>query len=167
LKPSVRQTLEQFTYEASQDQAWEERFGPVTPGTVSLPERVEVKFIADDDGCEELKNLVGKPVIGLDCEWRPNLTKFIKTDTAILQISDETTCYIIDLIALKGSQKLDRVLKAVFMDESTLKLGLALRGDLTRIQNTFGEAVSFAEKMVRYLDLGLLHQDLMEFKEKP
>ena len=84
LKPSIRQTLEEFMYEATQDQKWEDKFGPVTPGTVSLPEGVEVKLITDDEGCEELRSLIGKPVIGLDCEWRPNLTKFIKTNTAIL-----------------------------------------------------------------------------------
>ena len=55
----------------------------------------------------------------------------------------------------------------MFLDESILKVGLALRADLTRIQNKVGGDVSFAEKMVRYLDLGLLHQDLLEFKEKP
>ena len=80
-----------------------------------------------------MRSLTGKQVIGLDCEWRPNLTKFIKTDTAILQISDERTCYLIDLIALKGSEKLNQVLKAVFLDDSILKVGLALRADLTRI----------------------------------
>jgi len=54
------------------------------PGTLSLPSDVQVHFISDESACERLLDLLGKPVIGLDAEWRPNLTKFIKTQTAIL-----------------------------------------------------------------------------------
>lgn len=96
-------------------------------------------------------------MIGLDAEWRPCLTKFIKTEIAILQISDENSAYLIDLIALTNSEKLNQVLTQIFSDEATLKVGLALKADLTRIQNSAGKLMTYANKMVRYLDLGLLH----------
>ena len=134
---------------------------------MSLPSEVIVKFIGCEGEVDALLELAESPVIGLDCEWRPNLTKFIKTDTAIMQISNASTVFVIVLIALKNSERLADVLKRVFLDEAVLKVGLALRGDLTRIQNSFGEEQSFAEKMVRYLDLGLLHQDFIEFQEAP
>lgn len=52
------------------------------------------------------------------------------------------------------------------MDEYSLKVGLALRADLTRIQSHAGETnMTFAHKMVRYCDVGLLHQDLEAHKE--
>ena len=54
-------------------------------------------------------------------------------------------------------------------DESIIKTGLSLRGDLTRILNSSPckEAVSFATQVKGYVDLGLLHQDLTHFKENP
>ena len=96
-------------------------------------------------------------MIGLDAEWRPKLTRFIKTHPAILQLSDANSAYLVDLIALAGSQRLNEVLTQIFLDTSSLKIGLALRGDLTRIKNSALPGMTFADKMVRYVDLGLLH----------
>ena len=162
IKAAIYQALEQLEYVEPDPR--EDVFGPVTENTLQLPADVQVHFIGDESSCDLLSNLVGKPVIGLDAEWRPNLTKFNKTQTAILQLSDENSAYLVDLIALNNSQKLNEVLTQIFQDEASLKVGLALKADLTRIQNSAGESMTFANKMVRYLDLGLLHQDLEEFK---
>ena len=62
----------------------EDHFGPVTPGALALSSDVSVHFIADENAIDSLEVLVGRPVLGFDAEWRPNLTKFIKTDPAIL-----------------------------------------------------------------------------------
>ena len=80
------------------------------PGTLALPPHVQVHFIGDEGACERLLDLIGKPVIGMDAEWRPNLTKFIKTQTAILQMCDANTVYLVDLIALSDNQRLNDVL---------------------------------------------------------
>lgn len=106
----MRSAIEQQPYSESQDVKCEDQFGSMTPGSLNMPSGVEVKFIDDESNCDALTALLQQPVIGLDCEWRPNLTKFIKTDPAILQISDATTAYIIDLLALKGSEKLAHIL---------------------------------------------------------
>jgi len=60
-------------------------------------------MITDEESCSQLSALIGKPVIGLDAEWRPNLTKFIKTRSALLQISCDSDVYLVDLLALEGS----------------------------------------------------------------
>ena len=96
------------------EQVAQGKFGPMTPGTLALPPHLQVHFIGDESSCEQLLDLIGKPVIGLDAEWRPNLTKFIKTRPAILQLSDANSAYLVDLIALAESQRLNEILTQVF-----------------------------------------------------
>ena len=73
-----------FDAEKDREERSRDGFGPVTPNTLALPPHFQVHFIGDESACELLLDLVGKPVIGLDAEWRPNLTKFLKTHPAIL-----------------------------------------------------------------------------------
>lgn len=102
-KQVYRDAMEIFVYDPTLETDEEDRFGPVMPNTLSLPADIQVHFIDEENACDRLLDLLGKPVIGLDAEWRPNLTKFNKTKSAILQISDESAAYLIDLIALEGS----------------------------------------------------------------
>jgi len=74
---------------------------------------------------------------------------------------------VVDLVALAGSDKLNSVLTEVFNDPVSLKVGIALRGDLTRILNSSQHRHSFAASVKRYVDLGLLHQDLTLYREDP
>ena len=74
---------------------------------------------------------------------------------------------MIDLIALGNSEKLKSVLTRIFLDEATLKVGLALRGDLTRVRKACNLDKGFADRMLGYVDLGLLHQDLEAFRADP
>lgn len=38
---------------------------------LELPSHVRVKFIATEKDCNILRDLIGKPIIGMDSEWRP------------------------------------------------------------------------------------------------
>jgi hypothetical protein len=60
-----------------------------------------------------LDELIGKPFIGLDSEWRPQMTKFESLRPSILQISNESKVFIIDLIALSSSISLDQTLTKI------------------------------------------------------
>ena len=71
---------------------------------------MDVKFISTVKDVNLLKSLIGKPMIGMDSEWRPTMTKFDNMRPALLQLSDENTAYLIDLVALSGNQFLDDVL---------------------------------------------------------
>ena len=77
IKENIREALDQIEYEERQGP--EDVFGPVTENCLALPASVQTQFIDTEEACEQLRDLIGKPVIGLDAEWRPNLTKFIKT----------------------------------------------------------------------------------------
>jgi hypothetical protein len=46
-------------------------------------------------------------MVGMDSEWRPQMTKFDVMRPALLQLSDEQNAFLIDLIALANSQLLD------------------------------------------------------------
>lgn len=155
----VLQLLDEGGYDPSLEPVIPDFFGPVTPGSVALSSNVQVHIVADEASCAKLSVLAGKKVIGLDAEWRPNLTKFIKTRSALLQVSSDTDVLIVDLLALEGSVALNDQLGKIFLDSSILKLGLSLRGDLTRILNACSsrDAFTFAHRVNSYVDLGLLH----------
>jgi hypothetical protein len=44
--------------------------------------------------------LLNEKFIGVDSEWRPELTQFHKTKPSLLQISGEKNAFLIDLISL-------------------------------------------------------------------
>ena len=90
-------------FDASMEQVAPDFFGPVKVGSVALRGDVQVHVISDETSCAKLALLAGKTAIGLDAEWRPNLTKFIKTRSALLQISSDTDVFLIDLLVLEGS----------------------------------------------------------------
>ena len=95
-----------------------------------LPERVHIKFISHENECEQLLQLIGQPMIGMDSEWRPVMSKYVTTRPALLQLSDETTAYLIDLVALANSPVLDSVLTKIFTHQESLCLGFSFRSDL-------------------------------------
>ena len=99
-----------------------------------MPNDVEVKFISKDEDVSLLKNLLGKEIIGMDSEWRPTMTKFETMRPALFQISDDTTVYLIDMVALSGNRELDDILTQIFTSE-TICVGFCFKGDMTRFRN--------------------------------
>ena len=80
-----------------------DKFGPVSQDSLQLKPNIEVHFISSEPDCSKLAKLFGKSVVGIDAEWRPNLTRFIKTRSALLQLSSETDVFLVDLLSLHGS----------------------------------------------------------------
>jgi len=57
-------------------------FGPVTKPVddhISLPDSVKVEFISEVEDIPKMECLVGAPMIGIDSEWRPLVTRWQKT----------------------------------------------------------------------------------------
>jgi len=97
-----------LSYDPSQDQYPQDQFGPTSSNQcLRLPAHVKVTFIGTEKDCEILRSLTGKDMVGMDSEWRPQMTKFDVMRPALLQLSDENNAYLIDLIALANSQVLD------------------------------------------------------------
>ena len=70
---------------------------------MKLPADLEVKFICKIEEVPLLKSLIGKEYVGMDSEWRPTMTKFDNMRPALLQLADDKTAYLIDLVALASN----------------------------------------------------------------
>jgi ribonuclease D len=89
-----------------------------------------VIFIGKESDCEILRSLTGKDMVGMDSEWRPQMTKFDVMRPALLQLSDESNAFLIDLIALANSQVLDQILTELFTHEKTIYIGFSFKSDM-------------------------------------
>ena len=65
-----------------------------------LPVGLKVNFVGDESSCGLLEALVGSPFIGIDSEWRPQMTKFTKLCPALLQLCDGKQAFLVDLVSL-------------------------------------------------------------------
>lgn len=83
-----------------------DKFAPVSLGMfVKIPEgAAEVKWVDREDQIHLLDALRDDEFLGVDSEWRPQLSKFDLTKQSILQIGGERIIYIIDMIALRASE---------------------------------------------------------------
>ena len=55
-----------------------------------MPTCVKVSLVHTEEQLSCLHELIGKPFVGLDSEWRPQMTKFETLRPSLLQLSDET-----------------------------------------------------------------------------
>lgn len=94
----------------------DDKFGPVTSDEcLQIPDSCQVFFIDSDEGVsEKLSQLIGKPLIGLDQEWKPTMTKFDRERPGVLQLSDDKVAYLVDMVKLASSKVLDDVLTQIF-----------------------------------------------------
>jgi len=112
---NMQREMARIKYSADLDDMPVDQFGPVLEGPcLRLPAQLQVKFIGNPTDCQQLKKLIGKPIVGMDSEWRPTMTKFDSMRPALLQLSDEKTAYLVDLVALAASPLLDNILTEIF-----------------------------------------------------
>jgi len=77
--------MARIKYSAELDDIPVDQFGPVAEGpSLRLPASVEVKFIGNAQDCQLLRKLIGRPIVGMDSEWRPTMTKFDSMRPALL-----------------------------------------------------------------------------------
>ena len=117
----------------------------------------------DQEVMEHLSTLIGKPVIGMDQEWKPSMTKFESERPGLLQLSDDKQAYLIDMVALAGSQALNDVLTQIFTHPKSICLGQSFEGDLLLMKRSLKE-MTFWHSVERYVDMAFLHEDIEAFK---
>ena len=98
-----------------------------------------------------VKILKQKEIVGIDCEWRPAVTKYHDRGAALLQIGDKyvlliifhfrNDIFLIDLIALQNSVKMDVFLKEIFTDPKISIVGMDFRNDMKEIAKRFEKTV--------------------------
>ena len=97
---------------------------------IKLPENVKVEWIGTEEDVPKLKELLNEPFIGMDSEWRPELSQYHRTRPSLFQISGRKTVFLIDLISLQRSDKLDQMLSEVFKNESSTIIGFGFNSDI-------------------------------------
>ena len=112
---------------------------------------MSVKFIGTERECQQLRKLIGKPIVGMDSEWRPTMTKFDSMRPALLQLSDETTAYLVDLVALAANPLLDNILTEIFTNPNTLCIGFSFKSDLDVFERHF-PTMKFYKMFTNFID---------------
>ena len=91
-------------------------------------------------------------MIGMDSEWRPVMSRVEATRPALLQLSDETTAFLIDLVALANNPVLDHVLTEIFTNPDSLCLGFSFKSDLEIFSRHFPQ-MNFYRRIANFLDV--------------
>ena len=97
---------------------------------LQLPEHVKLEWIGTDEDVPKLEALLEEPLIGVDSEWRPELTQYHRTRPSLFQISGEKTAFLIDLVSLQRSKLLDEMLTRVFTNKDSIIIGFGFSSDV-------------------------------------
>uniref|UniRef100_A0A8D9A1M8 Exonuclease mut-7 homolog n=1 Tax=Cacopsylla melanoneura TaxID=428564 RepID=A0A8D9A1M8_9HEMI len=124
------------------------------------------------DTCEKLAltlqyfaRLNRNTCLGMDTEWKPNLSGASPASLALLQIATRERVYILDILSLSKLPKFNDLCLELelilFANDDLLKIGFNLMPDVNIIKTClpFSESVSFNERS--YLDLQLLWSKLL------
>jgi len=79
MRPEVKEKLANIEYEESKDSSLYlyDEFEPLSrpiEDYIKLPDNVKVEWVGSEDDVAKLKELLNEPLIGLDSEWRPELS---------------------------------------------------------------------------------------------
>jgi len=119
IRPETLAELKTVQYDQNKDTSLQKHdsFGPLSqPASeyIKLPEHVKVTFVHTEQDVAKLEVLLKEPFIGVDSEWRPQLTQLHKTKPSLFQISGSKDAFLIDLVSLCNSKVLDTMLSNVF-----------------------------------------------------
>lgn len=122
VRPEVKQKLDSVEYDEAKDTSLHhyDEFEPLSRPAeeyLKLPDHVKVEWIGTEEDVPKLKELLSEPLIGIDSEWRPELSQYHRTRPSLLQISGKKIAFLIDLISLQRSESLDKTLSEVFSNE--------------------------------------------------
>ncbi|XP_078169441.1 uncharacterized protein LOC144563843 [Carex rostrata] len=95
------------------------------------------------------KNSAGQVPLGFDLEWKPSFTKGVRPGkTAVMQICmDATCCYVMHVI----HSGIPSILKSFLEDSSSVKVGIGIAGDATKLLKDYGVHV---QSLMDLSDLG-------------
>ncbi len=85
IRDETREKLVPVVYDPKKDPVPYDTFGPLTPeGCLSLPPTVKVDWVGSVDDINKLDLLLKEPFIGVDAEWRPQMSKSHQTKPSLL-----------------------------------------------------------------------------------
>ncbi|ONK63283.1 uncharacterized protein A4U43_C07F13370 [Asparagus officinalis] len=107
----------------------------------------DIIWVDDINGLLAATNYIeGCKVIGLDCEWKPNIEKGCQPNkVSIMQVASENRAFIFDLIKLYQDEPkaLNNCFSRILCSPNILKLGYNLQCDLHQLSHSYGELECF------------------------
>lgn len=137
LKDDTHEKLSQTYYDPKKDPPLYDPFGPVTPDCVHLPKSVTVEWIDCVEDLEKLDVLLKEPMIGVDSEWRPQLSKKHNPKPSLFQISGKNCAFLIDFAYLGNNIQLDKKLTQIFCNPKSLIIGFSFNHDIDMLCRKF------------------------------
>ena len=134
----------------------EDKFGPKTGNCIAYTEN-EINVIFIQKYGELIKNyelyFINSEFIGIDTEWRESLEFHIKTQTAIMQLSDYDgkNIFILDMIELIKDENFENNFENLFKNKKFISFGF--KNDLETLPDKIN--IFFKEK-AKIIDIGNL-----------
>ena len=166
----VGDQLKAFKYDRSKDfKAPKDLFEPLSSPPndyLRLPTNIRFEFIDNEQKIKELEELKGQRFIGVDAEWRPQVHRWqTNKGPATLQIAGKDEAYIIDMIKLGKSSKLDKMLTSLFQQEKTIIVGFGFSADLAMFRKHC-PSLKFVDSIPRFIDAQTVYKQVYpDFKE--
>ena len=159
----LKEMIEVIPYDPKFDRQPVDAFAPIKTdnNTLRMPKKIKVHFIGKEEDIGMLNELVGSSMIGMDSEWRPPISPYDKQRPGLLQLSNDKTTYLIDLVALSNNKLLDEMLANVFTHTDTLCIGFSFKSDLEMF-NQFFPAMTFYKKFTNFVDVQDYYMKLHE-----
>jgi len=135
VRQEILEMLNDVVYEKKKDTSLQKHdaFEPLSePKTeyIHLPDFVNVEWIGTENDVSKLSQLLQEEFIGVDSEWRPQLTQLHKTKPSLFQISGSKTAFLIDLVSLQKSKVLDDMLTSIFSNPNSIIIGFGFSSDI-------------------------------------
>ena len=146
--------VEELNFEQPMD-----AFSPMTlpkEDYIQLPPEVNIYFVSKESDLsldQPIHRLKSKSVLGIDCEWKPAITKYHHKGASLLQIGDKEDIFLIDLVSLSKSLTLFSILKQVLEDPDIEIIGMDFANDIKEITL---RATKF--KVTNYYDINKIYK---------
>lgn len=135
VRNDVMEKLNQIQYDQSLDTSLNcydefEQLSRPKEDYMQLPDDVSLEWIGTDKDVQKLEILLNDELIGVDSEWRPQLTQYHKTAPSLFQISGAHNAFLIDFVSLKKSLVLDQMLTQIFSNRDSTIIGFGFSSDI-------------------------------------
>ena len=87
-----------------------------------LPDHIDVVWVDAEEDVPQMEALLDEPLVGID-------TEFTNYRMCLLQISGASTVFLVDMLRLKSSKTLDKMLAAVFANAKSTIIGFSFISD--------------------------------------
>ena len=117
-----------------------------------FPSDINLHWISRDSDIDKLQELHNEKFIGIDSEWRPELTYKHKTQPALLQISGKKNSFLIDIKALSQNKKLDLILSKIFSSKEITIIGFGFQSDFYKFKTKLPQ-MKFIQYIENFFDI--------------